>query len=195
MEAQACGTVRAHTTQIGLIRKVTDGAARVVVLGDSYSEGAGLDGSMAWPVLAGASQGWETNVASVGSTGFVNQGPCGGQSFGQRLDRVLAANPQTLIIAGGVNDSESSPVEVQSAASAVLYLVAAVPNVVVIGPTNASAKNNLPDVDAALSKAAAANGRKYVSALSWDIEYQPDDLHPTESGQQAYARNVVAAMR
>lgn len=195
MESQACETVKAQVADTGLIRKVTDGSTKVAILGDSYSVGAGLaDRSKAWPTLAGRAEGWATHVAGVGGTGFVNAGPCGEQSFGQRLEDVLAVKPQILIIAGGVNDADLAPSEVQTSASALLHLTASVPTVIVVGPANAPAKSNLPAVDAALAKAATANGRKYVSALNWELEFQPDGLHPTEAGQAVYARNIEAAI-
>lgn len=195
MEAQACETVKAQVADTGLISKVTDGSPTVVVLGDSYSVGAGLDDrTKAWPTLAGKAEGLATHVAGVGGTGFVNQGPCGGQSFGQRVRDVLALEPDTLIIAGGVNDSDSTPGEVQASATAVLRLTASVPTVIVVGPANAPAKDNLPAIDAALAEATEASGRKYISALGWELEYQPDRLHPTEAGQAVYARNIEDAI-
>lgn len=195
MEAQACETVKAQVAATGLIGKVTDGTPTVVVLGDSYSVGAGLDDrAKAWPTLAGKAEGWATHVAGVGGTGFVNQGPCGGQSFGQRLSDVMALEPDTLIIAGGVNDSDSAPNDVRASATAVLRLTASVPTVIVVGPADAPAKDNLPAIDAALAEATEASGRKYVSALGWELEYQPDRLHPTEAGQAVYASHIETAI-
>jgi lysophospholipase L1-like esterase len=195
MEQQACSTVKAQVAETGLVRTVSDGGRKVSVLGDSYSIGAGLSNRAdAGPTLVGKAEKWSVSVAGVGGTGFVNEGPCGGQSFGQRLDNALASNPETLIIAGGVNDSDADPAKVEQSAAAVLTLTKSVPKVVVIGPANAPAKKNLPAIDKALAEAAATNGREYISALPWDLEYQPDNLHPTKVGQAAYAANVAAAL-
>lgn len=193
MEAQACETVRAQIADTGMIRSVTTGRRNLVILGDSYSVGAGLaDRAAAWPSLAGEAEGWAVSVAGVGGTGFVNESPCGGMSFAQRLNVALAANPETLIIAGGINDTDASPDAVKAAADALLQDVADVPTVVVVGPANAPAKENVPAIDAALSEAAATNDREYVSATGWDIEFQTDGLHPTEAGHKTYAKNVAA---
>jgi lysophospholipase L1-like esterase len=196
MQAQACGIVQAQIAEIGLVRTVTMGSGSVVVLGDSYSVGSGLtDRTKAWPALVGKAEGWTTQVAGVGGTGFVNEGPCGGQSFGNRLGLAMSQSPETLIIAGGINDSESDPAAVGSAANALLGQVASISSVVLVGPSNAPAKKNIPAIDHALAEAAAANGREYVSALTWDLDYQPDGLHPTEAGHQAYARHIGQALQ
>lgn len=197
MEQQSCDVAKARIAKTGFVSTVTTGTKSVSILGDSYTVGVGLDAGIAaaWPALAGRDLGWTTQVAAVGGTGFVNDGACGGHAFADRLGGALQEDTETLIIAGGVNDAEAGPSKAKEAADALLERVAYVPNVVVIGPANAPAVKDLPAIDQALAKAAADNGREYISALSWDLEYLPDNLHPTEAGHKAYAAHVTEALR
>ena len=65
---------------------------------------------------------------------------------------------------------------------------------VVVGPANAPSKRGLEDIDAALRTAATENGRQYVSALGWDLEFVPDNLHLTPAGHAAYAEQAAKAI-
>lgn len=185
-QAKGCEDVEAHLREYGHVVASTDGKSGVAVLGDSYTAGLGLeDPTEGWAFQVGGA------VAGVGGTGFVNGGPCGGQSFGERLDDVLATQPGTLVVQGGLNDTGQSPDTLRDAAAELLEAAADTPRVVVLGPVDAPATQDEAAVDAALSDAARDAGREYVSGLDWDLEFLPDRLHLTEDGHDALARHVT----
>ena len=194
-DAKYCAAVTEGIAERGEVVHVSDGAPRVVVLGDSYSASDWLPNRAdGWTYRLGAAAGWSVDVAAVGGTGYVNEGYCGDQAFSERLDKVLALSPETLIIQGGLNDSEESPEDIREAAADLLARVGSVPRVILVGPTDAPSLDNLPAVDRALSEAAKGAGREYVSALDWDLEFLPDRLHLTPAGHSLFADNVLAAV-
>jgi len=163
--------------------------ASVAVLGDSYTAGDGLeDRRQGWAYAVGS------DLAGVGRTGFVNGGYCGNHSYGERLGSVLALNPQTLIIQGGLNDWET-PEEVADAAADVLRRAGTVPRVVVVGPPDVPGRDGEAAVDQALRAAASMSDAEYVSALDWELEFLPDATHLTVAGHAAFAANVASALK
>ncbi|MDN4646431.1 SGNH/GDSL hydrolase family protein [Arthrobacter sp. PsM3] len=192
-KAADCARVGAGRINGGAV-KVSEGTPKVAILGDSYVAGDWLDSpDEGWSRLIGKAQGWETYVDGIGGTGFTNGGPCGDDTYASRVDGILAASPRIVIVEGGLNDSEASPDKVREAAVAVLRDLGSVPNVVLLGPANAPSKNDLDGIDAALRTAASETGRQYVSALGWDLEFQPDRLHLTAAGHADFAKLVVEA--
>ena len=192
----ACQSVKDELSQTGTLDKVSSGAEKVVVLGDSYAAGNGLaDRSQGWATLLGRAEGWDETVAAVGGTGFVNPGPCGGQTFAQRFSDPASLNPDLMVIEGGLNDAGSDPRDVQNAANSLLDRAYRIKNVILVGPTNAPAMSNLPAIDHALAVAAKSHGRKYISAIGWNLEFLPDRTHLTSEGHAIYANDLEAALR
>lgn len=185
---QRCETVKARIAETGAVVHGT-GPAGTAALGDSYAAGDWLDDR---------SKGWAysvaENVAGVGLTGYTNGGYCGDGSFSDRLSQVTDLRPSTLIIQGGLNDSEASGRNIEDAADDLLEQVADIQTVVLVGPTNAPAKSDLAKVDRALAAAAAKHRREYISALTWDLEFLPDRLHLTPAGHAEFADLVKASL-
>lgn len=180
---QKCESIK---RQLPIVR-VREGS--VAVLGDSYTAG---------DMLADRTQGWAykvgSHLAGVGGTGFVNGGYCGNHTYVQRIDSVLALNPETLIIQGGLNDWGSAE-KVADAAITVLDRTRAVPKVILVGPPDVPGRENEAKVDAALRAAATVANIKYVSALDWDLEYLSDQTHLTPAGHATFAANVASALK
>jgi hypothetical protein len=96
--------------------------------------------------------------------------------------------------AAGQNDVAAEPAEVGDAAGALFrQLTAAGATVYAVGPAPAPARpaDDVAAVDEALRQASTAAGVTYISAITWDLEYGPDDLHPTEEGQRDFATRVA----
>ncbi|MGY1736597.1 SGNH/GDSL hydrolase family protein [Geodermatophilus sp. SYSU D00684] len=81
-----------------------------IVMGDSWSEGAGADSpSGTYPEQVASAQGWRLINASQGGTGYVTDGP---EEYPKRAplpDRVadvVAQDPAVVIVAAGLNDAE-----------------------------------------------------------------------------------------
>lgn len=193
-KAADCARVGAGRISGGAV-KVSEGFPTVAILGDSYVAGDWLDSpDEGWSRLIGQAQGWETYVDGIGGTGFTNGGPCGDDTYASRVDGILAASPRLVIVEGGLNDSGASPDKVREAAETVLRDLSSVPTVVLLGPANAPSKNDIEGIDVALRAAAKENGRQYVSALGWDLEFQPDRLHLTPAGHADFAELVAEAV-
>lgn len=183
---QRCESVKARIAQTGVVVQGR-GVAGMVALGDSYAAGDWLeDRTQGWAYAVAES------VAGVGLTGYTNDGYCGDGSFSERLSTVTDLHPSTLIIQGGLNDTDASSANIESAASDLLEDVADIPTVILIGPTNAPAKSDLGKVDRALAAAAKDHQREYISALEWDLEFLPDRLHLTPAGHAKFAELVKA---
>jgi lysophospholipase L1-like esterase len=184
----------------GLRAPVTPGApGLVVVLGDSYSQGAGLRGgpSAAFPALVARATGRTVHLDGFGSTGFTTRGFCVDRpvTYGERLtaDQLLALRPSAVVVEGGVNDARHGrPAAVGAAAADLLRRLAAVPQVVVVGPADVRAdRRQLAAVDDALAADAAAAGRPYLDLRRVRLPLQPDGVHPTREGQRAIAALLV----
>lgn len=195
-EQQNCAAIQNHIKAVGELVKVSDGTHHIAVIGDSYSAGDVLaDRKDAWTHDLGALTGASVTVAGVGMTGYTNGGYCDGQEFRQRVGKLTALKPDTLIVQGGVNDWEADAESVTVAAREILHMADGVPNVVLVGPTKAPSRENLEAIDAALAKAVEGSGRTYVSALGWDdLEFLPDRLHLTPAGHDTFAKHVAAAL-
>lgn len=94
---------------------------RMLIIGDSYSEGIGADDpeSDNWARLAAdhyAELGWDTEIDGAGGTGWIN-GAGGPNTYGERLERAADEDfvPDILVLQGGLNDYETAPPQVGDA--------------------------------------------------------------------------------
>jgi len=195
--AELCTVVKDNISKNGEIREASTGTRKVAILGDSYTAGDGLaDKSRNWVHDLGAAEKWSVKFDGVGMTGYVNGGYCGDQPFSGRATALAhEAKPDLLIVQGGLNDVGFSSTQVEAAAYNVLSSIPAGIDVVAVGPVDAPARDGEQAVDAALSAAAKAAGKRYVSALDWRLEFLPDATHLTEAGHAEYARRVAEAIR
>lgn len=113
---------------------------RVIVHGDSFSEGSGGGYSTrAWWRTMGNIVGWhDVWSTALGGTGWLATGPGGRPKFRDRLATdVYPYSPDILILAGGFNDAGSSQSLIQAEVATTLAEVKTnLPNtlVIVIGP-------------------------------------------------------------
>lgn len=170
----------------------------VVVLGDSYAEGAYLPNPRqdGWPVHLAADTGWTTYVSGIGGTGFVSGGPCEDRPFGTRTALVLAKNPRLVIVEGGLNDVDAEPGQTGRAAKQLVHdLGRSGAEVVLLGPARAPSRSEqAARIDGELAAAAADTGTPYVSSLGWELPFRDDDLHLTSEGHRIFAEKVRAAL-
>lgn len=190
----ACAGLTAYLAEYGDPIRYDRGGDTLAVLGDSYAAGDLLpDRADGWAYTVARNRSADLTLSGIGSTGYVNGGYCGDDTFATRINPLLGAD--TLIIQGGLNDAGESPAAVQAALSALLTAAEDVPTVIVIGPVDSPERDNLEAIDTALADAAEDAGRLYASALDWDVEFLPDRLHMTAEGHQAYAEYVGALLR
>lgn len=175
-------------------RSAAVGAADVLVVGDSYSVGLGLDRpEEAWPSrLPGP-----VHVAGFSGSGFSRDAsPCGTVSFADRLpDALVRSGADVVVVEGGLNDWDQGPVAITAGFQ---RLVRAVGDreLVVVGPAAAPSRASyVPDVDALLARLADAHGATYVRTAGLDLPYLDDRLHLTPEGHRTFGDHVAEAMR
>ncbi|MFP5018992.1 hypothetical protein ACKLTP_18755, partial [Paenarthrobacter ureafaciens] len=114
-------------------------------LGDSYTQGILLDDLKdGWAYKLAESEGWDAKIDGVGSTGYVNGGPCGDGSFGARISAgAVSSDPEVLVLQGGLNDYREDLTQVESRADSAVSHAKPIKRIVLIGPPKAPARDNL----------------------------------------------------
>ena len=169
---------------------------RVVVIGDSYSVGLGLDRpDRSWPSrLPGP-----VHVAGFSGSGFcAHASGCGRVSFADRAPAALAGGADLVVVEGGLNDYDRTAAEIGAGFRALRRAVGDRP-LLVVGPPPAPLRGaEVARVDALLARLAARHGATYLSMADVDLPYLDDDLHLTEGGHTAFgdlvAQRVAAAL-
>ena len=169
---------------------VTGSGERVVVIGDSWSAGLGLDHpAQSWPSrLPG-----RVHVAGFSGSGFSEKAsPCGRVSFADRAPAALANGADLLVVEGGLNDYDRSGAEIRAGFARVMKYAAAY-RTVVVGPATAPARAaKVPRVDRLLGRLSEKYGVPYVSTVDLRLSYLDDRLHMTPAGHRAFGDAVAA---
>jgi acyl-CoA thioesterase-1 len=167
----------------------TGAGRRVVVIGDSYSVGLGLEQPDAsWPSrLPG-----RVHVAGFSGSGFsLRASGCGTVSF---ADRAAAAvvGADLVVVEGGLNDFDRTDAEIREGFRALVRAVEDVPLLVVGPPPAPSRAAEVPRVDALLAALAASHDAAYLSMADADLPYLDDGLHLTADGHVEFGDLVAA---
>jgi lysophospholipase L1-like esterase len=172
-------------------------------IGDSYTAGfASSTPERRWTSLVAKKEGWrELNFGEAGS-GYITQG-FGGTSYLGRVDKVIAAHPDIVFVAGGQNDINTNGDIVAAVQATLLRLREGLPDakMYVLGPTWTAAQPapRLLEIQTAAQEAATAVHARFIPALDvlagrTDL-IAPDNIHPNDAGHQAIADRVIAALR
>ena len=169
---------------------VTGAGERVVVIGDSWSAGLGLDHpAQSWPSrLPG-----RVHVAGFSGSGFSEKAsPCGAVSFADRAPAALENGADLVVVEGGLNDFDRTRAEIKAGFARVLAATAPY-RTVVVGPATAPSRAAaVPRVDRLLRHLSDRYGVAYVSTSDLDLPYLDDQLHLTAAGHQAFGDAVAA---
>lgn len=187
-------------------------APRIAFLGDSLTVGVGAPSERGYAWLTAAELDWPVAVVDgVSGSGYV--APGAGRPMPDRVERVIAAGPDVVVVVGGTNDAGQGypPQEVGTAAVDLLDdLRDGLPDatVVVVGPFPTSAEAMLGDhpVADAVRSAADAAGAHYIDARElldspsvdldrWEDYISADGLHPNELGYQLLADLLAERLR
>lgn len=171
----------------------TGSGARVVVIGDSYAVGLGLDRPVAsWPSQLDG----RVHVAGFSGSGFSEGASgCGSVSFADRAGEAVRGGAEWVVVAGGLNDFDQSSADI-SQGFARLMRVLDGRRVVVVGPVRAPARAaDVPRVDRLLAGLARTAGATYVRTSRLDLDYSEDRLHLTEAGHRELGAYVAMALR
>src|SRR4051794_26802429 len=156
-------------------RLVTGTGERVVVIGDSWSAGLGLDHlAQSWPSrLPG-----RVHVAGFSGSGFSEQAsPCGPVSFADRAPAALRYGADLVVVEGGLNDFDRTRAEIKAGFARVMAATTGY-RTVVVGPAMAPSRAaRVPRVDRVLAHFSAAYGVPYLSMTDLELSYLPDRLH------------------
>ncbi|WP_182379592.1 SGNH/GDSL hydrolase family protein [Nocardioides sp. WS12] len=186
-----CGLVGERAEQRAAV--VTGAGADVLVIGDSYSVGAGVRARDSWPVrLPG-----RVRVDGFSGSGFtVGASQCGDASFATRAARSLRTSTALVVVEGGLNDYDQS-LEDLEAGFARLMQVLDGRQVLIVGPPPAPERprTDVEAVDAALARLAADQGTAYLSMIDVDLTYLDDDLHPDPAGHRVFGDRVADRVR
>jgi acyl-CoA thioesterase-1 len=173
---------------------VTGAGARVVVIGDSWSAGLGLD----HPADSWASRlPGSVHVAGFSGSGFSEDASsCAGVSFADRAPAALRGGADLVVVEGGLNDWDQPAVAVRAGFRALvreLRAAGVAGRTVVVGPATAPSRAvGVPRVDALLAGLAARHGLPYVDPSSLELPYLRDELHLTVAGHRAFGDWVAA---
>jgi acyl-CoA thioesterase-1 len=170
----------------------TGAGARVVVIGDSYSVGLGLDRPMrSWPAhLEGRVHvdGFSGSGFSAGSSG------CGEVSFADRAADAVGGGADLVVVEGGLNDFDQPDAAVTAGFERLMRALGD-HRVVVVGPALAPARAGaVPRVDALLERLAGEHGVAYVRTAGLRLEYLDDRLHLTEAGHRELGEYVAESI-
>lgn len=181
--------------------------------GDSYTLGTGLDDPAdRWATLVSEHRGWREFNPSVNGLGFVNNRLQAGAGSGDLPDRIIAEDPDIVLVALGLNDAFSydrAGDRIRDAVFADLRrLRDELPDarLVVIEPFwyTSERPEAIEVISGWLEDAAAEVGASWIPGASrWldghhadsaDSWMAPDGLHPDARGQREIADRVSAAL-
>ncbi|GAA1528255.1 SGNH/GDSL hydrolase family protein [Nocardioides humi] len=178
---------------------VTGSGTQVLVIGDSYSVGAGVLPEESWPVrLPGRVRvdGFSGSGFSRGASG------CGDVSYATRAAaaagsaRAGLARADLVVVEGGLNDADQPGADLEAGFVRLVEVLDGRP-ALVVGPPPAPRLpyDDVAAVDAALTRLAAVHGTAYLSMLDVELTYQQDRLHPDAAGQRVFGDRVAAQVR
>lgn len=171
---------------------VTGSGERVVVIGDSWSAGLGLDRpGTSWPSrLAG-----EVHVAGFSGSGFSEHAStCTHVAFADRAGRALRGGADLVVVEGGLNDFDQSDAEIRAGFARLVRALRG-HRVVVVGPASAPSRAaDVPRVDRLLASLAERHDVPYVATSGLDLAYLDDGLHLTPAGHAAFGEYVAGRL-
>jgi acyl-CoA thioesterase-1 len=181
----------ARFAETAAVRAAEDsgGGTPVVVIGDSYSVGLGLDRpARSWPArLEG-----RVHVAGFSGSGFsAGASGCGAVSFADRAADAVRGGTDLVVVEGGLNDFDQSDAAVTSGFGRLMRALEG-RRVVIVGPVLAPSRAGaVPRVDRLLERLAAEHGTAYIRTSGLDLDYLDDRLHLTEAGHREFGEYVA----
>ena len=168
---------------------VTGSGEPVLVIGDSWSAGLGLDDlASSWPSrLSGRVQ-----AAGFSGSGFSRHASeCGDVSFASRADEFVPAGAGLVVVEGGLNDFDQPSRDIRAGFGRLMHELDG-HRVVVVGPASAPSRADaVPRVDALLARLSDEYGAAYVRTSGWSLPYLDDRLHLTPAGHRQFGDAVA----
>ncbi|PZE29416.1 hypothetical protein DEJ02_05850 [Curtobacterium sp. MCLR17_042] len=183
--------------------------SRVLIVGDSYTSGRGsASGLRGWAQDLSEDRGWTAKIDGYPGTGYVDTGRTGSShyTYGPRLERHAAFDPQLVIVQGSQNDWLVDSDTLRATVERTLRTAQQTwPDAVVValGPSAPLPwANSTVGVAASVSAGAAAAGVPYIDALAgrWFTSSNSpgysavDGGHPNDAGYQYLADRVSESL-
>ena len=172
--------------------EVTGSGQRVVVIGDSWSAGLGLEQLVgSWPSRLDGT----VHVAGFSGSGFsAGASDCRRVAFADRAPAALRAGADLVVVEGGLNDYDQPEADIRAGFARLMQQLEG-RRVVVVGPATAPSRaGQVPRVDALLAELATQQGVPYVRTSGLELSYLDDRLHLTAEGHEAFGDFVSEAI-
>lgn len=174
-------------------------AKRVAIIGDSYTACSAMGGcgTANYTRKIAPALGWSIKTFAVGGTGYTNSSG-GKTTFGERVDDVIAAKPDIVVVEGGRNDLNAIDRLPAATTDTLTRLKSSLPDakLIVIGPIGTASspetESTARDIIAAAATGVGADLFIDPIADGWftgaDAKYiGVDGLHPTDDGHNYMA--------
>ncbi|ROP72241.1 SGNH/GDSL hydrolase family protein [Curtobacterium sp. PhB115] len=181
----------------------------VLIVGDSYTSGRGsTSGVHGWAQDIAADRDWNAKIDGYPGTGYVDTGRTGSShyTFGPRIERHAAFDPQLVIVQGSQNDWLVDSEKLQATVERTLRTAEQTwPDAVVVavGPSAPQPwASSTVGVAASVSAGAAAAGVPYIDALGgqWFTSMNSpgyaasDGAHLNDAGYQYLADRIEESL-
>jgi lysophospholipase L1-like esterase len=167
----------------------------IAYLGDDWTSGDGASAkSLRFTTLLTEQLHADERNFGVAGTGYAKSSPDGG-TYSSRVNAVVAADPQIVIVSGGRND-QSDDAQTAGAAAKALFakLRAKLPNAVLIGVAPFWGDSDLPpemvSLATAVNKGVTDAGGSYIDIedpIHGHPNFMADDADPNDKGYAAIA--------
>lgn len=169
---------------------VTGAGERVVVIGDSWASGFGLeDPGLSWPRYLDG----EVRVSGFGGTGYSRDlmARCGPISFAERVPDVISQGADLVVLEGGINDSKSDLDEVEDGFRDTLDELVGYEVIVLSAPKVDSRARAIRGVNKMMRRVSAEYGVTYINVFDLELPMLEDNTHLTVEGHQEFGEAVA----
>lgn len=170
--------------------QVTGEGRRILVIGDSWSVGLGLEEpERSWPSRLDG----QVRVAGFSGSGFsAHASACADVSFADRAPRGGIAD--LVVVAGGLNDVDQSDADIRAGYIALMEVLTG-RDVVVVGPATAPRRaTGVGRVDALLARLSERYAVPYIRTTELELSYLDDRLHLTDDGHEEFGDYVAGEL-
>jgi acyl-CoA thioesterase-1 len=168
---------------------VVGSGKRVVVIGDSWSAGLGLERpTRSWPSRLPGS----VHVSGFSGSGFSEHASeCDRVAFADRAGAAVRGGADLVVVEGGLNDYDQPAAEVRAGFARLMHELRGL-HVVVVGPASAPARARaVRDTNTLLAALAGHYDVPYVDTTGLRLRYLPDRLHLTAAGHAQFGSYVA----
>jgi len=169
---------------------VTGAGERVVVIGDSWASGFGLDDpGLSWPRYLDG----EVRVSGFGGTGYSHglMVRCGPISFPERVPDAVAQGADLVVLEGGINDSKSDLDDVEKGFRATLDELKGYEVIVLSAPKVNSRAKAIRVVNKMMRRVSAEYGVTYINVFDLELPMLEDNTHLTVAGHMQFGEIVA----